>query len=71
MAGSSDVPQRVTRRSKVVSGLLAVLPGKTMPSGIGPTLTLRRSELSPYAVVICRIIAAILRLARRATLAQP
>jgi hypothetical protein len=61
----------MARRSKVVSRLLAVLPGKTMTSGIGPALTLRRSDLPPYAVVFCGIIAAILRLARRARLAQP
>ena len=71
MARFSDVATLVTDRNNVISGLLAVLPGKTMTSHMGPTLTVRRPALPHGAVMPYGIIAAILMLAWLATLAQP
>ena len=70
MARFSDVATLVTDRNKVISRLLAVLPGKAMTSGMLPNTTPSRPALPPYALPFFGIIAAILVLACLATLAQ-
>ena len=71
MARFNDVATLVADRNKVISRLLAVLPGKTMTSRMGPTLIVRRPALPRGAVMLYGIIATILVLAWLATLAQP